>query len=105
MVKILTLIVSGEEEKIRTALTFSKRQSEAGHEIRVLLFGPSEKTVASNEKLESEFRSMGAIRPKACVFVAKNAGVDDKLSQSFELLPAGQYITKSIEEGYSTVSF
>ena len=105
MVKILSLVVSADEEKINVALAFSRRQSEGGHEVRVLLFGPSEKAVAENDALETKFRELGAIKPKACMFIAKNAGVEEKLSKDFELLPAGQYITKSIEEGYTVISF
>ncbi len=105
MAKILVVIVSSEDEKINVALNFAKRQSEAGHDIRVILFGPSEAKVAGSEELMKKFGELGAIRPKACVYVAKGAAVDGKLGKNFELLPAGQYITKSIEEGYQTISF
>ncbi len=105
MAKVLVVIVSGEEDKINVALNFARRQSEAGHDMRVILFGPSEAKVAGSEELMKKFEELGAIKPKACIYVAKGASVDEKLSKSFELLPAGTYITKSIEEGFGTITF
>jgi hypothetical protein len=105
MAKVLVVIVSSEDEKINLALNFAKRQSEAGHDIRVMLFGPSEARVAGSEDLLRRFGELGAIKPKACVYVAKGASIEDRLSRGFELLPAGGYITKSIEEGFGTITF
>ncbi|MGC8495836.1 MAG: hypothetical protein ACP5MX_01335 [Candidatus Micrarchaeia archaeon] len=105
MAKIIVIIVSAENDKINVALNFAKRQSEAGSDMRVLLFGPSEKAVAESPDLMSRFLELGSIKPKACTFVAKNAGIEEKLSKGLELLPAGQYITKSIDEGYQPISF
>ena len=105
MAKVLVVIVSKEDEKINLAFNFAKRQSEAGHDIRVILFGPSESTVAGSEEFLKEFGELGAIKPKACVYIAKSASIEDKLSKDFELLHAGGYITKSMEEGYGTITF
>jgi hypothetical protein len=105
MAKVLVVIVSGEEEKINLALNFAKRQHDTGHDIRVILFGPSEAKVASNKELLEKFEQLGAIKPKACVYIAKSASVEDRLGKGFELLPAGSYITKSIEEGFEAITF
>jgi hypothetical protein len=105
MAKIIVVVVSAEHEKINIALAFAKRQSEAGNDIRVLLFGPSEKAVAEDIELMNKFLEISSIKPKACIYVAKNAGIEEKLGKGFEMLPAGQYIAKSIDEGYQPLSF
>ena len=105
MVKILLIVMSAEEEKIRMPLNFSKNQTEAGNEIRIVLWGPSEKVVANSETLQESYSALGAIKPKACVNTAKGQGLVEKLSKNFDLLPVGAYIAKSIEEGYEVITF
>ncbi|MEM0141703.1 MAG: DsrE family protein [Thermoplasmatales archaeon] len=105
MAKILLIIMSEEEEKIKMPLNFIKNQSEKGNEIRVVFWGSSEKTLANNQALQESFRSLGQIGPKACVNTAKANGIADQLSKKFELVPVGGYIAESIEEGYVTITF
>ncbi len=106
MAKILTMITSGDKEKIMLALGFSKRQKEHGNDVRVLFFGPSEKLVADDTEIGRMVNDVSAvIPPKACIFVAQNSNVEEKLKKHVELLPAGQYITSSIDEGYTIISF
>ncbi len=106
MTKILTIIMSADREKVKLALGFSKRQKESGNDMRILFFGPSEKLVAEDAELQQLVKETSAvIPPKACVFVAQNSHVEDKLKEHIELLPAGQYITSSIDEGYAAISF
>lgn len=105
MVKILLIVMSADEEKLRMPLHFSKNQTEAGNEVRVVLWGPSEKAVANNEALQESYSALGAIKPKACINTAKAQGLTEKLSKNFELLPVGAYIAKSIEEGFEVITF
>ncbi len=51
--------------------------------------------------MKNEFDTINSLKPKACIFVAKNYGVEEELSSKFELLTAGDYIMKSIDEGYT----
>ncbi|MGC8651912.1 MAG: hypothetical protein ACP5UH_01525 [Candidatus Micrarchaeia archaeon] len=105
MVKMLLVVMSGDEEKLKMPLTFAKKQTETGNEVRVVLWGPSERAVANSEALQESYSALGAIKPKACINIAKAQGVDEKLSRNFELLPVNAYIAKSIEEGYAVITF
>jgi Uncharacterized protein conserved in archaea len=107
MVKLLTIVVSQEPEKINLAIGFSKRQKDKGHEVRLLFFGPSESAIADNPELAKQVAESfpGAERPKACVFVAERANIKEKLSKMADLLPAGEFITDSIEKGYTPITF
>ena len=106
MTKILAIVTSADKEKIKLALGFGRRRKESGDDIRVLFFGPSEKMVAEDVELQELVESVSAvIPPKACIFVAQGSGVEEKLKSHMELLPAGKYITSSIDEGYATISF
>jgi hypothetical protein len=103
--KVLVIVTSKEKEKINLALNFAKHQKSDGHEVRLLLFGPSEETVSKDEGLLKTFSETGDIKPMACIYIAHEAKIEDQLKQSFGLLPAGKYITSAIDEGYSVISF
>ncbi|MEM3227213.1 MAG: DsrE family protein [Thermoplasmata archaeon] len=105
MTKILLIIMSEEEEKIRMPLSFAKNQIQNRNEIRIVFWGPSEKTLADNETLQESYRSLSTIKPKACENTAKAHGLVEKLSKNLELMPVGGYIAKSIEEGYEVITF
>ena len=106
MTKLLVVVSSADKAKINLALGFSKNQKAAGHEIRLIFFGPSEAMVAKDQELAVAVRdAFPDEKPKACVFVAENSGVKEELGKIVELVRAGQYITGSIDEGYSTISF
>jgi|YelNatPaOPRAMG01_1025707.scaffolds.fasta_scaffold444799_2 hypothetical protein len=106
MTKILSIISSKEKEKIMLGITFSSRQRQAGHDVRVLFFGPSESSIANDEELSKlTENSFGNDKAAACIFVAQSAKIEDKLGSKVNLVKAGEYITKSIDEGYATISF
>lgn len=107
MTKILSLVTSRETEKINMALNFSKRQKAAGHDIRILFFGPSEGVLAENEEIKNAIKAdfPDSDRPKACIAVAQMQNIDAKLKGIAELVRAGEYITKSIDEGYAVITF
>ncbi len=106
MTKILVVISSKEPEKINVALAFSKNQKAAGHDIRMIFFGPSEASVANDSELSGKVLELrDAISPKACVYIAKSMKVEETLKGKVELIPAGKYITESVDQGYSILSF
>ena len=106
MTKILSIISSKEKDKISLGIGFSARQKQAGHDIRVLFFGQSEVTIANDDELSKLIEdSFGSEKASACIFVAQNAKVEEKLGQKVNLVKAGEYITKSIDEGYAPISF
>ena len=105
MAKMLLIIMSEEEERIRMPLNFIKNQAQKGNDIRVVFWGPSERTLSNSEALQESYRSLAPIEPKACVNTAKANGLVETLSKSFELLPIGGYIAQSIHEGYEVITF
>ncbi len=106
MTKILSIISSKEKDKISLGINFSARQKQAGHDVRVLFFGQSEVSIANDEELSKLISdSFGSEKPSACIFVAQNAKIEDKLGSKVNLVKAGEYITKSIDEGYVPISF
>ncbi len=106
MAKILSLIISKEQEKIEMALNFSKRQKDAGNDIQVLFFGPSEKVLVENndlyEKVNNEFKEF---KPSACIFIAEQVDKEGKLKKITNMVKGGGFITESIEKGYSVITF
>ncbi|MCL4380939.1 hypothetical protein M1141_01545 [Candidatus Marsarchaeota archaeon] len=106
MAKILSLVISTEREKIEMALNFSKRQKEAGNDVEVLFFGPSERVLAENselyEKVSNEFKEF---KPSACVFIAEQVDKEDKLKKVANMVKGGSFITESIEKGYAVITF
>ncbi|BCS91348.1 MAG: hypothetical protein ARM1_0805 [Candidatus Micrarchaeota archaeon] len=104
MTKILTLIVSDDKKKIEIALNFSKNMRSNGHDVRVLFFGPSEAVLANDASIASKVAELSD-KPKACVFVAQQNSIEDKLKDKADLIRAGQYIAESLENGYSIISF
>ena len=84
---LLIIMNEEEEERIRMPLSFTKNQIQLGNEIRVVFWGPSERTIAANDQLRKEYNSV--VKPKACVNSAKKYGLEGKLSQDLELIPVG----------------
>ncbi|MCL4372124.1 hypothetical protein M1373_02270 [Candidatus Marsarchaeota archaeon] len=106
MTKILSIISSKEKDKISLGINFSARQKQAGHDVRILFFGQSEVAIANDEELSKLIEdSFGSEKPSACIFVAQGAKVEDKLGKKVSLVKAGEYITKSIDEGYTPITF
>lgn len=105
MAKILLIIMGEEEEKIRMPLSFMKNQAQKWNDIRVVFRGASERTLSNSEALQESYRSLGAIKTKACVNTANANGLVENLSRNFEMLPIGGYMAQSIEEGYEVITF
>ncbi len=100
MAKVIVIVISKEPEKINLALNFVERQQQAGQDMRLLFFGQSEIEITTNNKINNRLLTEFKEKPKACSFIAKNSEIEEQLSKITDLIPAGRYITKSIEEGY-----
>jgi hypothetical protein len=107
MAKILVMVISSDKEKLAMPINFIKNLLNSGNDIRVLFLGQNERILANDEKLTQEYKNLNNFKifPKACLNFAKISGIENKLSQSFDLIPAGEYVSKSIEEGYQVISF
>ena len=98
-------VISADADKINMAVNFASRRKEKGDEVRFLVFGPAEKFVAEEEELiENINKVKEAIMPKACIFIAQQNTLEDKFKDKLELLPAGEYLSKSIEDGFSVIT-
>ncbi|MEM3262360.1 MAG: DsrE family protein [Conexivisphaerales archaeon] len=97
--------MSEDEERIRMPLNFAKSQIQVGNEIRIVFWGPSEKALAGNSQLIKEYNSLGNVKPKACVNSAKKYNLEAKLSSDIDLIPVGEFISNSVNEGYEIISF
>ena len=105
MAKMFFFIISADADKINMAVNFASRRKEKGDEVRFLLFGPAEKFVAEKEELiENINKAKEAIAPKACIFIAQQNKLEDKFKDKLELLPAGEYLSKSIADGFSVIT-
>ncbi len=105
MAKMFFFIISADADKINMAVNFASRRKEKGDEVRFLLFGPAEKFVAEKEELiENINKVKEAIAPKACIFIAQQNNLEDKFRDKLELLPAGEYLSKSIADGFSVIT-
>ncbi len=113
MAKVLFLITSGEEaqEKANAGITMAARSVEAKRyeDLKVMFFGPSEKYLAKlTGPVLEHFKSLNAAGAvdSACVFIAKNSGVEQQLTDlGVKLLPAGERVSHFVNEGYQVITF
>ncbi len=106
MAKMFLFVISADMGKINTAVNFASRRAQKGDEIRFLIFGPAETFVAQNDEIIDSIEKVKSdIHPKTCVFIAEQNKIENKFKDKIELLPAGEYISKSIDEGYSIITF
>lgn len=105
MAKVLFFVVSPDADKINSAVDAAIKKNEGGDEVRFVLFGPAEKFVVGKpEIMKNVDRIKQAIMPKACIFIAKENKIEEELRVHFELLPTGEYLSKSVEDGFSVIT-
>ncbi len=105
MSKMLFFVISADAEKINMAINFAARRKDKGNEVRFLVFGPAEKFIADKaDILQSLDNVKGQIAPKACIFIAEQNNLKEELEKHLELLPAGEYVSKGIDEGFSVIT-
>ena len=106
MAKMFLFVISADSEKINLAVNFASRRKDKGEDVRFLVFGPAEKFIAEHEELiQNVDKIKESIHPKACIFIAEQNKLEDKFKGHLELLPAGEYLSKSIDEDYSVITF
>ncbi len=105
---MLVIIISGNEnkEKAILGLMFSLHTT---IETRVILFGPSEKLAAENDKdilnMINQLIDKGNI-PVACTNYAENNKISDELLKiKLILKPVGPLISDYIKDGYVPITF
>ncbi len=105
MAKMLLIVMSGDKDIISMPLNFAKNQMGEGNEVRVVFWGPSERTLANRDQLRREYSLLGSTKPKACINTARKYGLEAELSSDLDLGPIGEYIGRCIDEGFEIVSF
>ena len=105
MAKMFFFVISADQAKIDMAVNFASRRKDKGDDVRFLIFGPAENFIAEHEDLiENIDKAKEAIKPKGCIFIAQQNKLEDKFKDHLELLPAGEYMSKAIEEGFSVIT-
>lgn len=105
MAKMFFFVISADAEKINMGINFASRRKDKGDEVRFLIFGPAEKFIAEHSDLiENIDKAKEAIKPKACMFIAQQNKLEDKFKDHVELLPAGEYMSKAIDDGFSVIT-
>jgi len=105
--KLLIIIASENPEVIKTALTYTYTAYKERwlDDIKLVFFGPSEKTLAKEEELQptiSKLQREGII-PLACKAVAQEENIEEKLIDlGITVEYIGSYISQKIREGYQT---
>ena len=105
MAKMFFFVISADVEKINMGINFASRRKDKGDEVRFLIFGPAENFIAEHgDLIENIDKAKEAIKPKACVFIAQQNKLEEKFKDHLELLPAGEYMSKAIDEGFSVIT-
>jgi hypothetical protein len=105
MKNVVFIFSTAEEDKLLAGMTYAKNalKNKWFHDIKIFLFGPSEKTVVKSEKLRkilNELEQLGA-------FTTACKALSEKIDISKELLSAGikvdfvgEPISQLINSGY-----
>ena len=111
--RCLVIISSGLENKEKAIVGFrfslNVKRNSLLDDIRVILFGPSEKALASGDmdflKLTRDLMSLNVI-PIACRGVAKAQDIMGNLEgEGLQIEDVGPVISNYIREGYEVITF
>lgn len=111
--KALVIVSSGlsEKEKALTGFAYARnvKRNHLLDDVKVVLFGPSEKAVASGDmdfvKGVRTLMELGVI-PVACSVIAKIQEIEVPLGkEGVQLENVGPVISNYIKEGYQVISF
>jgi len=113
MTKVVFLITSGSDDpqKFLLGLTLAERSFDAKRyeDVKVLFFGPSENYIATANQEEMEVVNRlikKGLIDSACVYVAKQSGVSEKLTQiGIQLNPIGERFAHYVNAGFIPITF
>lgn len=104
--KVCIIISSGDQRVIKTALQYARRTVTEAFMVdtKLFFFGPSEDTVAGDEKLQDFVRMFFEKTGKgimACKWCSDDYGVSEKLKElGVEVDYIGVQVSGAIREGY-----
>lgn len=110
MKKLLVIFSSGEMEKIKTGLMFTKNAMiyRWFDDVKCFVFGPSQKLVAESKELSNMLKELidsGTI-PTACKFIAEKHDIKEPLSGiGLEIDYVGKPISDYINNDYIPMVF
>lgn len=110
MKKIVVVFSSGEPEKIKTGLMFTRNAMlhRWFDDVKCFIFGPSQKLVTENRELSSMFKELidGGTVPTACKYIADSQDIQEPLAGiGFEIDYVGRPISDYINKDYIPMVF
>lgn len=102
--KLLIVIATGDREKALAALMYTRNvvKNKWLDDIKVVLFGPSEKLATQDDKVAWFLKEIvAATECFACKAVSDNDGVSEKLEEAgIRVEYVGTVVSDAIKEGY-----
>lgn len=95
-------------EKVCFMYTYNAKKADWFKEVIFVVWGPSAKLLAENEKLQETVRKMKeeGIIMEACVACARMYGVQDKLTElGFDVKGMGTVLSSYLKAGYPNITF
>lgn len=108
----LVIIWSSRDRDVAEKVTFMYAQGAKQQgwfdEVVLVVWGPSTKTLAEEEELQSKVRQLmkADITVRACSVCAKEYGVAEELTNlGLDVSPMGPEITRYLKEGWKMLTF
>lgn len=95
-------------EKVCFMYTYNAKKWGWFKEVIFVIWGPSAKLLAENEKLQESVKKMGeeGIQLEACIACARMYGVDGDLKElGIDVKGMGTVLTKYLKAGYPNITF
>ncbi len=109
--KLAVLWTSGDikvAERVCLMYTHAAKQNGWFDEVVLIIWGPSAKLLAENDKLQKKVKAMGAdgVKLQACIACANSYGVADKLKDmGVEVIGMGMPLTNYMKTGWHVLTF
>jgi len=109
--KLFIILASGDKEvALETALFYpvTVAREKYMEEVKVILFGPSEKLVARDKKVQKRIKTLqeAGVEVSACKYCSDRMGISEKLEElgiTVEYVSSG--IAQMIRDGWASLSF
>ena len=95
-------------EKMVFMYVYNAKRAKWFDEVTFIIWGPSARLLAENEKLQSDLRKMqeAGIKTEACIACARMYEVDDELAGlGVDVKGMGTVLSDYLKEGYKILSF
>lgn len=106
MSKVLIWLASADVDKLKAGVLWATnaQRNQWVDEIRVVVFGPSERVVAEDEALFEQIQGFGG--SMYCSHVAETEGLIEALeTKGAQLVKVGEPIGRMIRDGYEVITF